>query len=32
MKDLGLYTLDIDEIKVKVDNLNLANIFNEKLI
>ncbi|MGH4050021.1 MAG: FAD-dependent oxidoreductase [Clostridium sp.] len=32
MKELGLYTLDIDEIKKKVDRLNLTNIFNEKLI
>jgi len=32
MKELGLYTLDIDEIKGKVDKLNLTNIFSEKLI
>ena len=32
MKDLGLYTLDIDKIKAKIENLNLTNIFNEKLI
>ena len=32
MKELGLYTLNIDEIKEKVENLNLTNIFNEKLI
>ena len=32
MKELGLYSLDIDEIKEKVENLNLTNIFNEKLI
>jgi len=32
MKELGLYILDIDEIKAKVKNLNLTNIFNEKLI
>ncbi|MGH4120001.1 FAD-dependent oxidoreductase [Clostridium sp.] len=32
MQELGLYTLDIDKIKAKVDKLNLTNIFNEKLI
>jgi hypothetical protein len=32
MQDLGLYTLDIKEIKDKVENLNLTNVFNEKLI
>ena len=32
MQELGLYTLDIDEIKGKVENLNLTNIFNEKFI
>ncbi|MBU3146139.1 FAD-dependent oxidoreductase [Clostridium sp. CF012] len=32
MQELGLYTLDIDEIKKKVENLNLTNIFNTKLI
>ena len=32
MKELGLYTLNIDEIKGKVDKLNLTNVFNEKLI
>ncbi|MCB2293288.1 FAD-dependent oxidoreductase [Clostridium algoriphilum] len=32
MQELGLYTLDIDEIKNKVENLNLTNIFNTKLI
>ncbi len=32
MQDLGLYTLDINEIKDKVEKLNLTNIFNEKLI
>ena len=32
MMELGLYTLDIDEIKGKVENLNLTNIFSEKLI
>jgi len=32
MLELGLYTLDIDEIKAKVENLGLTNIFNQKLI
>lgn len=32
MQELGLYTLDIDEIKGKIENLNLTNIFNKKLI
>jgi hypothetical protein len=32
MNELGLYTLDIDKIKGRVDKLNLTNIFNEKLI
>jgi hypothetical protein len=32
MKDLGLYTLDIDKIVGKVEKLNLTNIFDEKLI
>jgi len=32
MKELGLYTLDIDKIVGKVEKLNLTNIFNEKLI
>jgi len=32
MDELGLYTLDIDKIKGRVDKLNLTNIFNEKLI
>ncbi len=32
MQALGLYTLDIDEIKKKVENLNLTNIFNKKFI
>jgi hypothetical protein len=32
MQELGLYTLDIEKIKAKVDKLNLTNIFNEKLI
>jgi len=32
MQVLGLYTLDIAEIKEKVENLNLTNIFNQKLI
>ena len=32
MQELGLYTLDIDKIKGKVEKLNLTNIFSEKLI
>jgi len=32
MKDLGLYTLDTEEIKNRVKRLNLDNIFNQKLI
>ncbi|APC39432.1 FAD-dependent oxidoreductase [Clostridium estertheticum] len=32
MKELGLYTLDKNEIKSKVENLDLTNIFNKKLI
>ena len=32
MQVLGLYTLDIDEIKEKVENLNLTSIFNQKLL
>ncbi len=32
MQDMGLYILDIDVIKEKVENLNLTNIFNKKLI
>jgi len=32
MQELGLYTLDIDKIKGKVEKLNLTDIFSEKLI
>lgn len=32
MKEIGLYILEIDKIKAKVDKLNLSDIFNEKLI
>lgn len=32
MEEMGLYTLDINKIKGKVDKLNLTNIFNERLI
>jgi len=32
MQELGLYILDKDEIKEKVENLNLTNIFNRTLI
>jgi threonine dehydrogenase-like Zn-dependent dehydrogenase len=32
MKEEGLYTLNIDEIKEKVEKLNLTDIFNKKII
>jgi predicted metal-binding transcription factor (methanogenesis marker protein 9) len=32
MQELGLYILDKDKIKEKVERLNLSNIFNEKFI
>ena len=32
MKELGLYTIDKEEIKAKVESLSLTNIFNKKLI
>ncbi|WP_291634603.1 FAD-dependent oxidoreductase [Clostridium sp.] len=32
MQENGLYTLEIDKIKGKVEKLNLTDIFNEKLI
>lgn len=32
MKELGLYTIDKDEIYNRVNKLNLDGIFNEKLI
>jgi len=32
MQELGLYTMNIDEIKRKVEKLNLTDIFKEKLI
>lgn len=32
MKSLELYTTNIDEIKSKIDKLNLSNILSEKLI
>jgi hypothetical protein len=32
MKSLGLYTTDVEEIKAKVDKLNLTNILAEKLV
>ena len=32
MKEIGLYTLDIDKLKGKVEKLNLAHIFDEKLL
>lgn len=31
MKDLGLYTMDIKDIKSRIDRVNLTDIFNEKL-
>ena len=31
MKELGLYTMDIEEIKKRVQKVNLDGIFNEKL-
>jgi hypothetical protein len=32
MKSLGLYTTDIDDIKTKIDKLNLTNILAQKLV
>jgi hypothetical protein len=32
MKSLGLYTIDVSEIRAKVDKLNLTNILAEKLL
>ena len=32
MKSLGLYTIDKDEIKKRVDKINLTDIFNIKLV
>lgn len=32
MKSLGLYTINIDDIKAKIDKLNLSDILNQKLI
>ncbi|WP_035290323.1 FAD-dependent oxidoreductase [Clostridium sp. KNHs214] len=32
MKDLGLYTIDVDEIKKRISKLNLSGIMSEKLI
>ena len=32
MKSLGLYTINIDDIKKRVDKLNLTDILNEKLV
>ncbi|MGV8980226.1 FAD-dependent oxidoreductase [Clostridium sp.] len=32
MQELGLYTLDVDKIALKVGKLNLTHIFEEKLI
>ena len=32
MQDIGLYTLDKDEINLRIKKLNLNNIFNLKLI
>ncbi len=32
MKELGLYTTEIDEIKARVERVNLADIMSEKLL
>jgi hypothetical protein len=32
MQEMGLYSLDVEKIKGKVEKLNLTDIFNEKLI
>lgn len=32
MKNLGLYTMDIKQIKKRIQKLNLDNIFNQKLV
>ena len=32
MQDLGLYTIDKDQIKERVKKINLDNIFEQKLI
>lgn len=32
MQELGLYTIDKDEIKDRVKKLNLDNIFEQKLV
>ena len=32
MKELGLYTIDKEVIKNRIDKLNLTNVFNQKLI
>ena len=32
MKELGLYLLDPEEIKNKINKLGLDNIFNQKLV
>ena len=31
MQELGLYTMDIKDIKIRIDRVNLTDIFNEKL-
>ena len=32
MQEVGLYTLDKDEINLRIKKLNLDNIFNLKLV
>jgi folate-dependent tRNA-U54 methylase TrmFO/GidA len=32
MQELGLYTIDVNEIKRKIEKLNLTNILSEKLL
>ena len=32
MQDLGLYTIDIEEINDRIKKLNLDNIFEQKLV
>ncbi len=32
MEELGLYTIDINEINTRIKKLNLDNIFEEKLV
>ena len=32
MQDLGLYTIDIEEINDRIKKINLDNIFEQKLV